>query len=62
MILSLGKIFSKRVIKYWNRLLKQLVVFKRHVGVASETWFSGGLGHAGLTIGLSDLGGFFHPK
>jgi len=25
------------------------------------TWFSGGLGHVGLTVGLDDLKGLFQP-
>ncbi|KAK4821399.1 hypothetical protein QYF61_019300 [Mycteria americana] len=53
--------FTKRVVKCWNRLPRELVespslgVCKRHVDVVN-----GGLGSVRLTVGLDDLRVFFH--
>ncbi|KAK4832404.1 LOW QUALITY PROTEIN: hypothetical protein QYF61_022539 [Mycteria americana] len=60
------KFFTKRAIKHWNRLPREVVaspsleVFKRRVDVAL-TDISGGLGSVRFTVGL-DLKGLFQPK
>lgn len=57
----------ERVGRHWNRVSRTVVespllevkaVFMWHLG----TCFNGGLGSAGLVVGLSDLTGLFQPK
>lgn len=52
------EIFTKRVVKYWNRLPREigqspsLEVLKRCVALTLGVWFSGGLGSARLMVEL----------
>ena len=56
------------VSKHWNKLSREVVEsqsleeFRRLVNGALGTWFSDGLGGAGLTVGLDDLKGLLQPK
>jgi len=63
------RFFTKRVVKNWNRLCREVIespsleVFKRCVYVTLRgTWFSVGLGSAGLMVGIDDVKGLFQPK
>lgn len=60
--------FTERVVKYWNRLCRDMVVspsletFTTHVNGALRTGFCGGLGSAALMVGFNDLRNLVQPK
>ena len=62
----LKNFLSKRVVKHWNRLPREVVelplleVFKNHGDVALRDVVSGH-GGDGLMVGLDDLRGLFYP-
>lgn len=61
------KNFFSEIVKYWNKLPKEVVeslsleVFKKRADVAFGVWFSGSGGN-GLMVRLHDSRVFFQPQ